>query len=800
MTKLYTTLLACFLGTMQMFAQCPPNQVEITIEIMTDGYGYESSWQLSYANGSIIGGGGVNPTYANATLTTQTFCVSAEACLKFEMYDSFGDGMCCGYGNGYYNILMDGDLIATGGSFTNYRLEMFNCPPGVTCSTALTVSEGIHVAPATDTWYSFTPSENGTYGILACDNTCDTKIWVYDYCQGLVPVEDNIATIYYDDEQGGCGPQAMLNSLLLEAGTEYWIRIGSHEGDCTGAINWELVYNGPITGCIDPLACNFNPLATAQGGECYFIGDPECPDGPDLVLDEPMLAQSIYLSSLTTTSNDCRIDEGCLGGYGYRDIMRFTTRIYNIGSTDYYIGNPGTNPDQFDLVNCHNHTHYVGYAAYRLFDQNGVEIPIGFKNGFCVLDLECNGGGTAQYGCSNMGISAGCGDIYDSGLDCQFIDLTDIDTGLYTFVNTTNWDQSPDALGRQELTYSNNWAQVCIYIGRDDNGALYVEQQEDCEAYVDCAGEIFGNSQPDCTGDCGGAVLRGDLNVDAQQNTVDAQQYVAHILADDITSQPCNDLNADGEIDTYDAALLNDCALAIDLHPTGSNHSHCNFPYGLTNIYDTVHLSIGAIDLDAQTIDVYIRNPSAKVVAYEFDMSGVVITSVTNLIDPNEYPIAPAASVGGSKVIGISHLDSLIERYNVAVPLCRISYFELTDEEVCISSIQSIVNGVYEEVITDIEGECVASHVGVDELANGGVDLSVFPNPFSDYTTMRVVNRFNTSISATITDVTGKTVRNLGTITTNEVVINRRDLSPGMYFVQVMDSQRVLNRQRLIVQ
>jgi hypothetical protein len=76
----------------------------------------------------------------------------------------------------------------------------------------------------------------------------------------------------------------------------------------------------------------------------------------------------------------------------------------------------------------------------------------------------------------------------------------------------------------------------------------------------------------------------------------------------------------------------------------------------------------------------------------------------------------------------------------------------------------------------------------------------VFPNPFSDYTTMRVVNRFNTSISATITDVTGKTVRNLGNITANQIVINRNDLSPGLYFVQVMDSQRVLNRQRLIVQ
>ena len=35
---------------------------------------------------------------------------------------------------------------------------------------------------------------------------------------------------------------------------------------------------------------------------------------------------------------------------------------------------------------------------------------IGFKNGFCVLDLgSCNyGGGPQKYTCSNMGITASC--------------------------------------------------------------------------------------------------------------------------------------------------------------------------------------------------------------------------------------------------------------------------------------------------------------------------------------------------------------------------------------------------------
>lgn len=801
MRALFTLLSIHLIGICQADAQCPSQQVEIGIELLTDNFGYETTWQLSHANGAVIASGGNSPSYANNTLYGYSFCIDEGACLKFEIWDSFGDGICCGYGTGHYSISMDGVQVASGGNFTSYRLEQFNCPPGTTCGTALFTEEGTHVAAGSDTWYSFIPTENGTYGILTCDNECDTKIWVYDSCAGLVPAEDNTGTIYYDSDQGGCGPQAMLNALLLEAGSEYWIRIGSANGDCTGSINWELVYNGPIAGCMDASACNYNPLATVPGEGCLFAGDPDCPDGPDLVLNEEMLSSSMYLSTLVAGVNDCRIEEGCLNGYGLRNVLRFSTHIYNIGNTDYYIGNPNQNPDQFNFVNCHNHTHYEGYAEYRLFSAAGVEIPIGFKNGFCVMDLECwSGGGTAQYGCSNMGISKQCGDIYSASLDCQFIDITDVDTGLYTFVNTTNWNQSPDALGRHELNYMNNWAQVCIYIGRDEDGELYVEQQDECVPFTDCEGVLYGSAQPDCTGECNGTVLRGDLNADGVYSVVDAQAYVAHILADDITPGPCNDLNADGEIDVYDAALLTDCALTVDLHPTGSSHDHCNFPYGLTNTFETVELSIGAVNTGDRTIDIYIRNPGSDVVAYDFTISSVEILSVSNLVPATQYPVSPAAVTGGNRVIGISYQDSSITRGNLAVPLCRINYLEPTDGNICIGEIHSIVNSFYEETLTQIAGECFLSHLSVDELDNGGIEMAVFPNPMNDAATIRIVNRFSTPVAVSITDITGRVLRNLGNVTQERTDLNRGSLSPGIYFVMVSDARRVLARERVIVQ
>ncbi len=803
MKKALLLFTACLLfGSASVYAQCNPNEIEVAVQVLTDNFGYEVSWTLTDSDGNVLAGGGENGEYENNTWYGDTICASNTECLRFEIFDSFGDGICCGHGQGSYTVFVDGQQVSTGGDYDDYAFDMFNCPPGSTCSDALVISEGTFTASSSNTWYSFTPAQNGTYEIEACNNACNTKIWVYDYCDGLIWAEDNTGTIYYDNDQGGCGPQAMIGAALLEGGVEYWIRIGSDNGDCTGAIDWSLSYNGPVVGCTDATACNYNPLATVSDGNCIYPGDPNCPDGPDLIVREDVLSSSLYMSSMNVPANDCQVEEGCMNGYGMRDIIRFTTHIQNIGNIDYYIGSPSANPDQFDFVNCHNHTHYKGYAEYKLYDMNGVELPIGFKNGFCVMDLECNGGGTAQYGCSTMGISAGCGDIYSSGLSCQWIDITDVDTGQYTFVNTTNWDNDPDGLGNVETNLMNNWAQLCIYIGRDVNGDAFVEQLTDCEPYVDCAGQIYGSAQPDCEGICGGLSLRGDINTDTVQNLLDAHMYIADILANDITPTDCNDLDANGDIDVYDAALLVDCSLTNDGHVTGSAHDHCNFPYGVTNIFDTVEFSIGHVDHNEQIIDIYIKNPHNFVAAYQFEMSGIEIESVENLVDPAAYPISPEWSLGGTEVIGISYQDSLVPKYQNPTPLCRIHYFSLTDTLICISEIKAAVNQNYEKTITRVDpfNTCLVAYTGIDELDNGGVELNLYPNPMETTTTLQITNRFNANINVQVIDPTGKMVRDYGNVSASNLTINKSELSAGIYFIQVSDESRILTRERLIIQ
>ncbi len=56
-----------------------------------------------------------------------------EVCLgmgeyQFTIFDSAGDGICCSYGNGYYNLTFDGMLSAQGGKFKSEETFYFSSP------------------------------------------------------------------------------------------------------------------------------------------------------------------------------------------------------------------------------------------------------------------------------------------------------------------------------------------------------------------------------------------------------------------------------------------------------------------------------------------------------------------------------------------------------------------------------------------------------------------------------------------------------------------------------------------------
>jgi len=766
------------------YSQCP-GQIEVDINITPDNYPTETSWELRLAPP-------LNTLIAQGTTNDTTFCYNAGSCMVFTIFDSYGDGICCGYGNGSYSVTINGVLQAAGGQFNNQESTYMNCPPGVSCNSAFPVNTGSFTAPVADTWYEFTPDSTGMYEVTTCGNTCDTKIWVYDHCMGLVWDNTNIGTTFYNDDNQTCGYQAVVTGVF-DANTTYYIRIGQYNTSCgNNPITWSLNFLGPVLGCMDPQSCTFNPLATVDDGSCLYYPDTNCP-GPDLLIVESEITNSLYFDTENVQATDCRIDEGCLNGYGLRDILRFTTHIKNIGEADYYIGVPSLSNPQFTNNNCHGHWHYEGYAYYALYDNLGNEIPIGYKNGFCVLDLECSGGGTAQYGCGNMGISHGCGDIYGAGLDCQFIDLTNVDTGYYQLVVRVNWDQSPDFLGRYEETYDNNVAHACIHFTRDVNGIPDFTLEQNCPVIYDCLGDPFGTAVLDCEGNCNGTAVRGDVDDNNTLTQNDAVTYNSGLLDNSLPEVTCTDMNADGEWTVFDAALINNCSLN---GPSNTNDP-CHFPHGIDNVIDTVTLSIANVDFANHYVDIAIKNPFFKTIAYQFEMSGITIQSVANLVSPLEYNITPEYLSGGNEIIGISYQQMLISTNASPDALCRIYYSSITDSVICISNIVDIVNQNYEASLGVIGGNCVAVPSAAIEENGSAIAFSVFPNPAEDMVNVSMGFLKAEDAQLTITDALGKIVlvQNYKSMLNQTVQLDLSTLSGGVYNITLQtNSDRLTKR------
>ncbi len=744
---------------------CSPNESEVVISIIPDNYPNETSWIL-YAN---------NTEVATGTSNSDSICVASDACLEFVINDTYGDGICCAYGEGSYTIYFDGQEVASGGEFATLESHQFNCPPGTTCGDPFVATTGSLNAVLPYSFYEFIPDSTGMYSISTCGtSTCDTKLWIYDECNSYVYNNDNTGTLFYNDDNVDCNLLAHIDAFLFTDST-YLIKVGINENTTCSSffVGFEITFEGPIVGCMDPNACNYDPNATVSG-DCYYVPDPNCPAGPDLLILEDEVLNSLNLR--TEVATQCMVEEGCMNGYGERTVLAFDTWIKNIGDMDYYIGNPTENPDQFSFGNCHGHAHYEGYAEYVLYTMDGQPIPIGHKNGFCVMDLECSDGGTAQYGCGNMGITKQCGDIYSHYLDCQWIDITDVSPGEYILAVKVNWDQSPDALGYYESTYDNNWAQVCVEITENSFGEQGFQIISGCDPYVDCNGVAYGNATLDCEGNCGGSAIRGDLDSDELVSETDALLYLNHSVENNLNTTNCNDLSGDGEIDVWDAALANNCS-----QNGASNNTECIFPNNVENLNQIA--IVGNIEVYNQIsdptsgyMDVYLKNIQNEISGYELKVTGATVTGSSSLM--TDYPMSIDFSSTTGELAAISLVDSTIPKYTDFIPFVRIDLADIGSmTSICLEVIH-ILNENYQPVTVATQNNCL-SVLGVDVAST--FDFMAYPNPTKDILTVSFPD-LKEDIKLLFYDARGQNVHSMEIIKgSKEVKTSIKNLSNGIY-------------------
>ena len=138
---------------------------EVLLELKTDNYPSETTWALKDENGATLYSGG--PYSSSLTVYNETFAIDVDGCYEFIIYDSYGDGICCDYGDGYYK-LMDSNMTEffAGGEFGSEEATPFSkgdAPPPIDdCENFDALTAGGYVAGQLGgmwTTWSGTPGE-----------------------------------------------------------------------------------------------------------------------------------------------------------------------------------------------------------------------------------------------------------------------------------------------------------------------------------------------------------------------------------------------------------------------------------------------------------------------------------------------------------------------------------------------------------------------------------------------------------------------------------------------------------------
>lgn len=122
------------------------------IEILLDEYGSETTWEIKSGNDVYYTGGPYADDPDDWTMTTvnEIVCIG-EGCYSFVIYDSEGDGLCCGYGDGSYTVYSQfGGIAASGGEFDDFEFSTICTPPISVDESNLEESLSIYPNPMKD--------------------------------------------------------------------------------------------------------------------------------------------------------------------------------------------------------------------------------------------------------------------------------------------------------------------------------------------------------------------------------------------------------------------------------------------------------------------------------------------------------------------------------------------------------------------------------------------------------------------------------------------------------------------------
>ncbi len=262
-----------------------PTYLDLFIQF--DQYPNETSWLVTQGTDTVY----TSPSYDFqsyvSNTTEQRLFLESNVEYKFYMNDAFGDGICCGFGPGYFTLENDcqGLLVEDlefGDSIVEYAFTLAPCiPPVLTADVTFRVDlanapPGIEIPGVLGSWngWQVIPMTLGGNGIWFVDVEVPlgNHLWKFaDFNNPEVqelPAGVNDSPCFQFDEFG------FVNRTL---------NITEEDEITLPPYCWESCLPcGGIAGCSDPNAINWSPWANFDDGSC-IVQNTNCPPGETII-------------------------------------------------------------------------------------------------------------------------------------------------------------------------------------------------------------------------------------------------------------------------------------------------------------------------------------------------------------------------------------------------------------------------------------------------------------------------------------------------------------------------------------
>lgn len=217
-----------------------------------------------------------------------------------------------------------------------------------------------------------------------------------------------------------------------------------------------------------------------------------------------------------------------------------------------------------------------------------------------------------------------------------------------------------------------------------------------------------------------------------------------------------------------------------------SKYVHYNQPYAQAPYFTVTYSTL------ANTL--FYTNLNSPIQNYPFMMTSPCYTDSIDSIYNEPYPYCSKKIWHKEYVWGPTCFEEPFQKYDY-VEGCGgpyYNYFSASEGTVFWRELIYYKKGI------DSCGNNVSFTTGLSELSHSESDISVFPNPANNYTTI-TFSEPQKQTTIIITDAVGKVIRKL-IFTGRQIRIEKGEMKEGVYFIRIIDEKKSSVVKKIIIQ